>query len=163
MIIEVIASFFVAYSFGVLFNIKGKYLTIAGFGGSIGWLVYKLCLLFSLSDSGSLFIAALCFSTYCEISARIFKTPATLLSVCCLIPLVPGYGVYNTMYELLKGDYVKGMDYAISTLSNAFSLALGVIFISTIFRSFKFNNFYSKFKKIVAKDETIKAQIEDTY
>ena len=28
MIIEVIAAFFVAYSFGILFNIKGKYLTI---------------------------------------------------------------------------------------------------------------------------------------
>ena len=28
MIIEVIAAFFVAYSFGILFNIKGKYLII---------------------------------------------------------------------------------------------------------------------------------------
>ncbi|MGL5345760.1 MAG: threonine/serine exporter family protein [Peptostreptococcaceae bacterium] len=140
MLIEVIASFFVAYSFGVLFNIKGKYLIVAGFGGSIGWFFYKLGLLMGLSDSGSLFIAALIFSTYCEISARIFKTPTTLLSVCCLIPLVPGYGVYNTMYELLKGDYVKGMDYAISTLSSAFALALGVIFISTIFRNFKLHS-----------------------
>ena len=41
MIIEVIASFFVAYSFGILFNIKGKYLIIAGVGGSIGWFLYK--------------------------------------------------------------------------------------------------------------------------
>lgn len=146
MLIEVIASFFVAYSFGVLFNIKGKYLIVAGFGGSIGWLFYKLGLLIGLSDSGALFIASLIFSIYCEISARIFKTPATLLSVCCLIPLVPGYGVYNTMYELLKGDYFKGIDYAISTLSSAFALALGVIFISTLFRNFNLNLLYNKFK-----------------
>lgn len=151
MIIEIIASFFVAYSFGVLFNIKGKHLTIAGFGGAIGWLVYKLGLLFGIGDSLSLFIAALCFSIYCEVSARIFKTPTTLFSVCSLIPLVPGYGVYNTMYELLKGNYVKGMDYAISTLSSAFALALGVIFISTIFRNFKFNKFYSKLRKLILK------------
>ena len=57
MIIEVIASFFVAYSFGILFNIKGKYLIIAGVGGSIGWFLYKFCVQISLGESFSLFIA----------------------------------------------------------------------------------------------------------
>ena len=147
MIIEVIASFFAAYSFGILFNIKDKYLTIAGFGGAIGWFIYKLCLVFGISDAVSLFISALCFSTYSEISARIYKTPSTLLSVCSLIPLVPGYGIYNTMYEFIKGNYITGMDYAISTISSACSLALGFIFISTFFRSFRFKKLYSKHNK----------------
>ena len=30
---EIIAAFFAAYAFGILFNIKGKYLVIAGIGG----------------------------------------------------------------------------------------------------------------------------------
>lgn len=144
MIVEIIASFFAAYSFGILFNIKGKYLTLAGFGGAIGWFVYKLGLLFGISDAISLFISALCFSTYSEISARVYKTPSTLLSVCSLIPLVPGYGIYNTMYEFIKGNYITGMDYAISTISSACALALGVIFISTFFRSFRFKKSYTK-------------------
>ena len=136
MIIEVIASFFVAFSFGILFNVKGKYLYVAGIGGALGWFVYKVCLNYGLGDSSSLFISAVIFSIYCEVCARIYMTPSTVLSVCCLIPLVPGYGVYNTLYEFLKGDYIKALDFATNTLASAGSLALGVILISTLFRNF---------------------------
>ena len=48
------------------------------------------------------------------------------------------------MYEFIKGNYIKGMDYAISTIASACALALGVIFISTFFRSFRFKKLYSK-------------------
>ena len=139
MLIEVIASFFVAYSFGILFNIKGKYLVIAGLGGAVGWFLYKYCLRFGLGESSSLFIASIGFSIYCETCARLYKTPATILSVCCLIPLVPGYGVYNTLYAFLRKDYMQAVDYGVSTISSACALALGVIFISTLYRNYNLN------------------------
>lgn len=108
MIIEVIAAFFVAYSFGILFNIKGKYLIIAGGGGAIGWFLYKFCMQIGIAETSSLFIASIGFSIYCETCARLYKTPSTILSVCCLIPLVPGYGVYNTLYSFLKKRLYTG-------------------------------------------------------
>lgn len=138
MLKEVIAAFFVAFSFGILFNIKGKYLIVAGVGGSIGWFLYKLFLQSGLGESSSLFIASIGFSAYCEICARLYKTPSTILSVCCLIPLVPGYGVYNTLYAFLSTDYVKAVDYGVSTISSACALALGVIFVSTLYRNYNF-------------------------
>lgn len=147
MIIEVIASFFVAYSFGILFNIKGKYLIIAGFGGSIGWFLHKFCMQISLGESFSLFIASIGFSIYCETCARLYKTPSTILSVCCLIPLVPGYGIYNTLYAFLIKDYIQAIDYGVITISNACSLALGIILISTIYRNYSLN----KIRKIKFK------------
>lgn len=147
MIIEVIASFFVAYSFGILFNIKGKYLIIAGVGGSIGWFLHKFCMQISLGESFSLFIASIGFSIYCETCARLYKTPSTILSVCCLIPLVPGYGIYNTLYAFLIKDYIQAIDYGVSTISNACSLALGIILISTIYRNYSLN----KIRKIKFK------------
>ena len=139
MIIEVISAFFAAFSFGILFNVKGKYLYVAGIGGALGWLVYKVCLNYGVGDSSSLFLSAVIFSIYCEIYARIYMTPATILSVCCLIPLVPGYGVYNTLYECLKGDYIKALDFGTNTLASAGALALGVILISTLFINFNLN------------------------
>ncbi|MBO3443549.1 threonine/serine exporter family protein [Clostridium sp. CCUG 7971] len=147
MIIEVIAASLAAFSFGVLFNIKGKRLVVACIGGGLGWLVYKLCLGYQMGEASSCFISAICFSIYCEICARIYKTPATTLTVCCLIPLVPGYGVYNTMYEFIIGNYAKGMDYGINTLAVAGALALGVIFVSTIFRNIKINKIINKIEK----------------
>ena len=104
MLIEIISAFFAAYAFGILFNIKGKYLTIAGIGGGLGWFLYKVSLQLGVAEATSLFIASVGFSVYCETCARIYKTPSTILSVCCLIPLVPGYGVYNTLYAFLKGE-----------------------------------------------------------
>ncbi|WP_042275095.1 threonine/serine exporter family protein [[Clostridium] dakarense] len=144
MILEVIAASLAAFSFGVLFNIKGKRLIVACIGGGLGWLVYKLGLGYQLGEASSCFISAICFSIYCEICARIYKTPSTTLTVCCLIPLVPGYGVYNTMYEFIIGNYTKGMDYGINTLAVAGALALGVIFVSTIFRNIKINRIINK-------------------
>lgn len=144
MIIEVIAAFFVAYSFGILFNIKGKYLIIAGGGGAIGWFLYKFCMQIGIAETSSLFIASIVFSIYCETCARLYKTPSTILSVCCLIPLVPGYGVYNTLYSFLKKDYIQALAYGFTTISNACALALGVIFISTLYR----NHTLNKIKKL---------------
>lgn len=139
MLIEVIAAFFVSYSFGILFNIKGKYLIIAGGGGSLGWFLYKICLYFGFGESSSLFVASIGFSIYCESCARLYKTPSTILSVCTLIPLVPGYGVYNTLYAFLRKDYVQAIDFGTVTISNACALALGIIFISTLYRNRNLN------------------------
>ena len=139
MIIEVIAAFFVAYGFGILFNIKGKYLIISGLGGSLGWFLYKICLYFGFGESSSLFVASIGFSIYCESCARLYKTPSTILSVCTLIPLVPGYGVYNTLYAFLRKDYVQAIDFGTVTISNACALALGIIFISTLYRNRNLN------------------------
>lgn len=144
MIIEIFAAFFVAYSFGILFNIKGKYLLIAGLGGSIGWFLYKFSLQIQFSESLSLFIASLGFSIYCETCARISKTPSTILSICCLIPLVPGYGIYNTLYAFLKKDYMQAINYGVDTISSACALALGIIFICSLFRN---HNLNKKLKK----------------
>ncbi|RDY23744.1 threonine/serine exporter [Romboutsia maritimum] len=153
MILEVIAAFLTSVGFGVLFNVKGKYLVVAGVGGGLSWFVYKLFLGFDFKVSTAFFIASICFSIYCEVCARIYKTPATILSVCCLIPLVPGYGVYNTMYQFLRGNYMEAIDCGINTLSSAGGLALGVILVSTLFRNIKFNKIYASIvKKFVRVD-----------
>ena len=94
MIIEVIAAFFVAYSFGILFNIKGKYLIIAGGGGAIGWFLYKFCMQIGIAETSSLFIASIGFSIYCETCARLYKTPSTILSAVSYTHLKEEYYLY---------------------------------------------------------------------
>ena len=97
-ILEVIASFLATMGFGILFNIKGKNLIFAGIGGGISWFMYEGGILLGFSVVASMFVSALVFSTYSEICARILKTPVTTIVICALIPLVPGGGMYYTMY-----------------------------------------------------------------
>lgn len=125
-------SFIVTFGFGILFNIKGKKLLFAALGGGLSWYCYSLPLSLGLSEVSSLFISALVFSTYSEVLARIFKTPVTSFIICALFPLVPGSGMYYTMLATINGDLQNAVHLGINTLANAGTLALGVIFISTI-------------------------------
>lgn len=125
-------SFIITFGFGILFNIKGKKLLFAALGGGLSWYCYSLPLSLGLSEVSSLFISALVFSTYSEVLARIFKTPVTSFVICALFPLVPGSGMYYTMLATINGDLQNAVHLGINTLANAGTLALCVIFISTI-------------------------------
>lgn len=134
MIIQVLVSFLASLGFGIIFNIKGKNLLFAAIGGSLGWFAYLLFTDFNMSKFPALFLSSLIFSTYSEICARLLKTPTTTIIICALIPLVPGAGMYYTMYETISGNVSGAIELGLNTLAEAGSLALGVIFISTITR-----------------------------
>ena len=132
---QTFVSFMASLGFGVIFNIKGKKLIFASLGGGLSWMFYLLFLrTFNLGGILSLFLSTLIFSIYCEIGARILKTPVTTLIICALIPLVPGAGMYYTMYETIIGNVNSAIELGLKTLAEAGTLALGVIFVSTITR-----------------------------
>lgn len=149
--IQTLCSFIATIGFAVIFNIHGKNLIFAGIGGGISWFVYSLCLKIHFSQTTSFFISAVIFSIYSEILARKLKTPVTTLVVCALIPLVPGSGMYYTMYEAVTGNIIHSIELGLNTLSSAGALALGVIFISTITRQYylvKNKRYKKKIEKI---------------
>ena len=134
MIIQTLVSFMASLGFGVIFNIKGKNLIFAALGGGLSWSFYLFFSRFNMSDVLSLFLSSVIFSLYSEICARILKTPVTTIVICALIPLVPGAGMYYTMYETITGNVSGAIELGLNTIANAGSLALGVIFVSTIMR-----------------------------
>ena len=136
MFIQSLFAFFVSLGFGILFNIKGNKLFYAGIGGGLGWFISIYCESLGLNTTSSFFIASIIFSIYSEIMARVLKTPVTTLIICALIPLVPGGGMYYTMYEAINGNIMKASELGIDTMASAGSLALGIIFISTLTRLF---------------------------
>ena len=128
LIRESIFSIVGCFCFGMLFNIKGKKLLFASLGGGLSWFVYSLCLNNNISEISSLLISSIIFSIYSEIMARILKTPVTSLIICALLPLVPGAGMYYTMYDVVTGNISSSISTGLNTL------ALGVILVTTITR-----------------------------
>ena len=146
LLIQTVACFFATFAFSIIFNIRGRFIIWASLGGAISWFFYKIFLYSTASNVTSMFASAVIFTTYAEILARKLKTPVTTLVVCGLIPLVPGSGMYYTMSSIIDGGIYHSLELAVSTLASAGSLALGVIFSSTITRiivNFK-NKKYSK-------------------
>lgn len=132
MFIQSAFAFFSALGFGILFNIKGHKLFYAGLGGGLSWFISLYCESLGLDTTSSFFIASIIFSIYSEIMARVLKTPVTTLIICALIPLVPGGGMYYTMYEAINGHIMESIELGLNTIANAGSLALGIIFVSTL-------------------------------
>lgn len=145
LFIEVIVVFFIVLSFGVLFNMKGKNLILVGIGGSIVWFLYKFFLNMGVIENLCFFIVIVCFVIYCELCVRIYMILVIILSVCCLIILVLGYGIYNIMYFVLINNYIKVVEYGVSILLCVSLIVLGLVFIIIVFRKV---NLYGVFIKI---------------
>ena len=135
MILETISAFTASFGVGIIFNIKGKNLFFASLCGALGWFVYKLSLRLGATDTTSMFFASVALSAYSEIFARILKTPVTTFIIAALIPLVPGGGMYYTMYEAITGNIITSLEIGITTLVSAGVLAIGIILVSTITRT----------------------------
>lgn len=127
-------AFIISMSFALLFNVRGFKIIFASIGGCFSWVSYLTCLSLGASNITSLFFASMIVSAYCEIAARVMKSPVTTFIVASLIPLVPGEGMYNTMSQYVKGDLTGALSAGYKTLSNAGSIAVSVVLVSSIFR-----------------------------
>ena len=132
MILQIIFSFFASLGFGIIFNIKGKNLIFASIGGSIGWITYIILGKTNIPVVLCYLISSIIISIYSEIMARVLKTPVTAMIIASLMPLVPGAGMYYTVYEAILGNLHNSILKGIQTMSYALSLAVGIILISTI-------------------------------
>ena len=66
--------------------------------------------------------------------ARIRKYPALSYLVVCIFPLVPGAGVYYTMYYAVQGNMAMFADKGMYTAATAGLIAVGIVLVSTVFR-----------------------------
>lgn len=132
MILELVYAFFASLGSGALFNIKGKNLFFAALGGGITWLLYSIPLKFGVTNLLSLFIASIGAGLYSEIFARVLKNPVTTFLISAIICLVPGGGMYYTMFDSIQGNVSKSLITGLNTLSSAGAIAVGILVASSI-------------------------------
>ncbi|WPC40822.1 threonine/serine exporter family protein [Clostridium sp. JS66] len=133
MLLNVLYTLIATLCFGVLSNIRGKNLIFASLGGGLSWSAYLIASsYFHISNIFSFFMAALLAAAYSEIMARVIKTPVTTFIICAMIPLVPGGGMYNTMFQSVQGNANASLTLGLQTLYIAGTIAVGVFFISSI-------------------------------
>lgn len=134
MFLETLYAVLASLGFGIIFNIRGKNLIFTSVGGGLGWLAYAIGLELKFTTTTAMFMGSLLIGIYSEIMARVKKAPVTVFVICALIPLVPGSGMYYTMFESIKGNIETSLGLGIETISNAGALAIGVLLTSSISR-----------------------------
>lgn len=131
MILQIISAFFATFFFGILFNISKKELMYCGFIGAIGWFVYLFFFQLIGSVVLSNFMSALSVSILSRLLAKKRKVPVTIFLISGIIPLVPGAGMYKTMYAMLTQNFEETAFYGAQTLQIAGVIAIAIIFTSS--------------------------------
>ena len=118
-------------AFAILYNVPRKFYLCAAFTGMAGWFCYYLIVPFTDTAVASFFGAV-----GVVLVSRIFvvwkKCPLTVFLISGIFPLVPGAGVYYTMYYLVSNELTLAAIKGLESLKIAFGIVLGIVFIVTI-------------------------------
>ena len=125
--IQFIAGFVVSASFGIFFNAPKKSVFTCGLIGAIGWLVHVMTNLLLVDG-------AVCVGVLSTNASRILKLPATIFIYTGMVPLVPGYGMYNTMQNIVTKNYGVASQVGIETILQAGAIAMGIL-LASVFSS----------------------------
>ncbi len=121
--------------FAVLFYIPPKKMPPAAVGAALTITVYLLLYELVFTDGGEFFpnlIAALIGAIYCEVMARVTKTPVPVYLTPAMFTLAPGRLLYSTMSAMVNGAYDLAGDYGLLTLQAALGISGGIIGASVV-------------------------------
>ena len=118
--------------FSILFFVHPRRLLPATLGGVLSCGVYLLAGHFLEGELLPNMLGARVGAGYSEIMARVTKVPVPVYMVPCVIPLVPGSGLYATMFGIVTGDYATAAASGMKTLEMALGIAGGIVIASVL-------------------------------
>lgn len=129
--------------FCILYRLPFRYLPLSLAASLISYAIFALLKDFFAVDPKFLsnFVATLVLAIYCETMGGIAKTPVTLYTLPGLVPLAPGYHLYNATFYLMQGDIEAFTESALTTLEVSAGIAVGVVIVSLLIRLIKIPKF----------------------
>ena len=134
LILQVVSAFVGVVAVAVLFQVPKKYLMLAGVTGAAGWFLELVMEGVTENSMLSYFCAAFLVAILSQIFARVSKAPVTLYLVTGILPLVPGVGMYRTVYYLLQSNHGQTAYYLSYTLQIAGMIALAIFVVDSFFK-----------------------------
>jgi len=133
---EYITNFIYAYlstmGFAVLFNAPRSSFLKSGFAGGLGWIIYIFTKNLSTSIVAATFIASLVIAIIGEFFAIMDKNPITVYIIPGIIPLVPGFGLYNTMRSIVDRRFDLAANHGTEALLISISIAGALVIVLSI-------------------------------
>lgn len=132
IILQFLFAFFATLSFAIYFNAPIKSIIACGLIGALSWvLYYSIFITFNNKTLGVL-LASFLVGILSELAAINLKKPATVFITAGIIAMVPGAGMYYTMYNLVGNNFFEAAKFGTETFFIAAAIAFGII-ISTVF------------------------------
>ena len=128
MVVAFVAVFFIA----VTLEAPKRTLRYGALAGGLGWGVYLVGLLF-MDIVAATFMASLFIAWIAHLLARYLKTPVTIYFIPAFITLVPGAGVYQSVYSFINKDYAVAQQHLVLTLQISGAIALAIFIVDSLF------------------------------
>lgn len=134
MITSFVFATFATFGFCILFHVPFRCMFPAAAIGGMGWFAYQLLMELGLGITASVFIAACLVAMLADICSRLIKEAATVFVIPGILPLVPGSGIYYTMFHFIRGNMDKAGAWGARTLMIAGAIALGLLVVASVIR-----------------------------
>lgn len=135
ILIQIIAAFVATAGFATVFQCPFRLIPFAGFTGVVSWVAFYF-LKPVIGLGFSMFTASLLLSVVGRVFSARYRCPLTVFLVSGIIPLVPGSGVFLTVFHLLQRNLSGSIRNGIESFMTCGAILLGISLISMIPQKF---------------------------
>lgn len=130
--VQLAAAFLGTVCFALLFHVPHRHLWCCGLAGMTGWLFYWSMMQAQPSPVAASLVAVIPLAILTRVFAVARKAPVTLFLIPGIFPLVPGAGIYYTVYSFIAGDSAACAAKGAETLKIAVALAMGIAVVMSV-------------------------------
>lgn len=132
ILLEMVVAFVAVFFIAVTLEAPKRTLRYGAMAGGLGWGVYLVGLLF-MDIVAATFMASLFIAWIAHLFARYLKTPVTIYFIPAFIALVPGAGVYQSVYSFINKEYALAQQHLVLTLQISGAIALAIFIVDSLF------------------------------
>ena len=135
--IVVIAGLIGSIGFALIFGVAKKHFIYSLLASVISCLAFEVAYVLGCGLFASSFISAGLAAAYSDIISHKIKTPATVMIIIAIIPLVPGSKLYYTMLGIVQDNVEMVSLYGEAALLIAAGIATGIVVVTAISKPIK--------------------------
>ena len=128
-LIQLLSGAAACVGFAIWFRVRGVKIAFCAIGTVLSWGAYLIAFRLYANSFGATMVASVVCGLYGQIMARVNKTPATIFTTICLLPLIPGSSLYYAVYGVVTHNsglyYAKSADFGMT----CFGIVLGFMIV----------------------------------
>lgn len=132
IMMHMVCPFLGTMGYAVLFNVPRRFYLSCGLTGMAGWIVYHILVSQTLSAAFASFLGTMFVVFLSRVLSIRKKCPITVFLVAGILPLVPGAGIYHTVYYLVTDQLAKASLRGMESVKVAFAIVLGIVFVLAV-------------------------------
>ena len=136
LLIRTIGAAFAVFAFCWYLSVPRKLMFYAAFTGGMNWFIYLAVQRIHLSEMLAIFISALAVGILGHLAAPVLKSPAFVLFLPGILPVIPGMAVYYTVMAVIQNDQKEVVANLMYLLQAVGAISTGVFFPDCVFRIF---------------------------